>query len=100
MICYNYSGFGHKAQDCWNSKRNPKQEKEIGSTCYPALLKKNIDAVKLKKIWKNKDNPKKIYTNGELKEGQEENKGTRKIVLKPVEVDHCKEDGFHMTSPF
>jgi hypothetical protein len=21
MRCYNYSGFGHKAQDCWNSRR-------------------------------------------------------------------------------
>lgn len=33
--------------------------------------------IQQKKIWK-KDNPKEIYTHGELKEGQEENKGTIK----------------------
>jgi hypothetical protein len=21
MKCYNYSGFGHKSQDCWNTRR-------------------------------------------------------------------------------
>ena len=96
MRCYSCSGFEHKAQDYLKSKRKPKQEKEIGSTCYPMLLKKNIDAIKLKKIWKNKDND----THGELKEGQQENKGTSNIVLKSVEVDHHKGDGYHMASPF
>jgi hypothetical protein len=22
MRCYNYSGFGHKSQECWNTRRN------------------------------------------------------------------------------
>lgn len=34
------------------------------------LLRKNIDEVKSKKIWKKKDKPKEIYTHGEFKEGQ------------------------------
>ena len=51
----------------------PNKKKEKESACSSTLLnpnKKKIDAVKLKKIWKNKDNPKDIYTHGELKEGK------------------------------
>ena len=81
----------------------PKQEKEKESACYPSLLnpsKKNIDAVNSKNIWKKKDNPKEIYTQGELKECEEKKKGTNKIVSKSAKVDHCKGDGFHMSTPF
>ena len=120
--CWNCNQYGHKAKICNNSRNfsitkkspnriqrrkkangKPKQEKERESACYPCFLnpsKKKVDAVKSKKIWKKKDNPKDIYTHGALKEGQEENKGTRKIVLKLVKVYHWKKDGFHMTSPF
>ena len=53
------------------------------------LSNKKIVAFKSKKIWKN-DNPKDIYTHGEMKECQEENKGTNKIVLKYTKVDQNK----------
>ena len=95
-ISRNFSITKKSPNKIWRRKEangKPKQEKEKESAYYPVFLNpsmKKIVEVKSKKIWKNKDNHKEIYTHGELKECQEENKGTSKTVLKLAKVDQGK----------